>query len=163
MTGDFLRGLHSFARSLHRSCPAVLADDLLQDALEHDVSGGCAVELYRIVSARNAMRSMCRRESWWQARVDHDADPDLRAAPERPDVALDTLRLRRIVRSRIQAHVTAAPELRPAVEVVLYEERPRAVAEQLQLPVEDIYAASASLRARLREDEELQRLYREAA
>jgi hypothetical protein len=73
------------------------------------------------------------------------------------------MQLRRIVQARIQAHVTAAPELRPAVEVVLYGERPRAVAEQLQLPVDDIYRASESLRARLRADQELQRLWSEAA
>ena len=154
-------GLRPFARGLNRACPSLGVDDLLQDAALHDVAGGCAVELYRIVSARNAMRSTYRREAWMERRVDHDADPDTQAGTTTPEAALLTLQLRRIVRARLAAHLDAAPELRPAVEVVLYRERPRVVAEQLHLNVEDIYRASECLRARLRADEDLQRAWRD--
>ena len=164
MTSDFMRGLHRFALGLHRSCPSIAVDDLLQDALERDLSGvGCTATLYRVACARNAMRDAYRRESWWQSRVDSGADPDMQAGPVTPEGALLTAQLRRIVRARVQAHVDAEPKLRPAVEVVLYAETPRGVAAQLQVPVTDIYDASASLRARLRADHELQRLWLEAA
>jgi len=164
VTSDFLRGLRRFADALHRSCPVLSADDLLQDVALHEVSGGaCAERLCRIVRARNVMRSTCRRESWWQSRVDAGANLELQASPETPEATLLTAQLRRIVRARVAAHVAAAPELRPAVEVVLYEERPREVAAALQLPIDDIYRRAESLRARLRADHELQRLWAEAA
>lgn len=85
------------------------------------------------------------------------------ALPHTPESVLLTLHLRRIVRARLAAHVAAAPELRPAVDVVLYEERPRSVAERHALDVRDLYRASERLRAELRDDDELQRLWVEYA
>ena len=161
MTSDFVRSVRRFATGLHRACPALQVDDLLQDALEHDVVHRSATGPHHVVGARNAMRSTYRREAWWAARVDSGADPSARPADGTPEAALLTLQLRRIVRARLAAHLEAAPELRPAVEVVLYRERPRVVAEQLHLDVEDIYRASECLRARLRADEDLQRAWRE--
>jgi hypothetical protein len=116
-----------------------------------------------VLAARDAMRISYRRESRWAARVDRAVEPDTQAGSVTPEGALLTAQLRRIVRARIAAHIASAPELRPAVEVLLYEEAPRTVAARVSLPVTDIYAASQRLRARLRADHELQRLWLDQA